>query len=271
MNETEKDYTGLFSDRDLREMLRFISVHEPFLKSLCTPAERKEVLREYLAQTIPMAERYSETYDLSLDQSIAMAVFGRLPLRSGRVDGKEMLLCMKMWADMHEYACDALFIKITERLRDCYQRVSTWLMQNDIPKDESLLTDRKVQEAILKERKITKDELRTVLILMAMPADIDEYLQAPEEEYTPACMTDTRTPEYYADQHYLTEVLNEALNHLGKEERTAVELCYGLKDGREKTVREAAKIMHRDWKDVQWMKRLGEGMIRVYLQNRHLL
>jgi RNA polymerase primary sigma factor len=102
-----------------------------------------------------------------------------------------------------------------------------------------------VEEEVARALKITQEELRALCVAGRTPLSIDEVFAGDEENSWASFIStpDEFGPGEEADQHLLRERVAEVLRSLTPRDREVIELRFGLKDGKSRTLDEVGHIL----------------------------
>lgn len=97
---------------------------------------------------------------------------------------------------------------------------------------------------IAKATNLNPDEVRALLISARAPASLQEMLGYDDEQSLADFLTDERheDPAETADSHLLKDRLDQALRTLPARDREVIELRFGLKDGRARSLEEVSQL-----------------------------
>jgi RNA polymerase primary sigma factor len=99
-------------------------------------------------------------------------------------------------------------------------------------------------EQIAAVLKITPQEVKALRVAGRQPVSLNETLEGGDEHSVQDFLSDVHvaSPGQAADQHFLKERLAEVLSSLASRDREVIELRFGLRDGRPRSLDELAKL-----------------------------
>jgi RNA polymerase primary sigma factor len=119
-------------------------------------------------------------------------------------------------------------------------------------------------EQIAAVLKITAEEVKTLRVAGRQPVSLNETLEGDDQHTIQDFLRDAgdANPGKSADQHLLKERLAEVLSSLAPRDREVIELRFGLRDGRPRSLDEVAQVFGVTRERIRQIEARGLGKLR---------